>query len=79
MLPVIRKQEVPGLLGMNVIGQVRLKTQDRTDVGDPTSAWADVSRINPKEISCVRCFAKVAGKQDAHISAGSGAMVLWLL
>lgn len=71
-----RKQEVPGLLGMNVIGQVRRKTQNRTFLGNPTSAWADVLRINPKETSYVPGFAKVAGKQDAHVSTRSGAMVV---
>lgn len=71
-----RKQEVPGLLGMNVIGQVRRKTQNRTFLGNPTSAWADVLRINPKETSYFPGFAKVAGKQDAHVSTRSGAMVV---
>lgn len=55
---------------------MRQKTQNRTDLGVPISAWAGVLRINPKEISYVRGFAKVAGKQDAHISARSGAMVV---
>ena len=32
-----RKQEVPGLLGMNLIGQVRRKTKDRPHLKDTTS------------------------------------------
>ena len=55
---------------------MRQKTQNRTDLGVPISAWAGVLRINHKETSYVRGFAKVAGKQDAHISARSGAIVV---
>ena len=41
-----RKQEVPGLLGMNVIGQVRKETKDRPHLKDATSEWADVLQLS---------------------------------
>lgn len=70
-----RKQEVPGLLGMNVIGQVRKETKDRPHLKDTTSEWADVLQLSSERATTARGFAKVSGKQPVLIPAGSVAMV----
>ena len=51
------KQEVPRLLGMNVIGQVRRKTKDRPHLKDTTSEWADVLQLSSERATTARGFA----------------------
>ena len=70
-----RKQEVPGLLGMNVIGQVRKETKDRPHLKDTTSEWADVLQLSSERATTARGFAKVSGKQPELFPAESVAMV----
>ena len=70
-----RKQKVPGLLGMNVIGQVRRETKDRPYLKDTTSEWVDVLQLSSEQATTVRGFAKVSGKPPIHIPARSVAMV----
>ena len=70
-----RKQEVPGLLGMNVIGQVRKETKDRPHLKNTTSKRADVLQLSSERATTARGFAKVSGKQPELFPAGSVAMV----
>lgn len=70
-----RKQEVPGLLGMNVIGQVRKETKDTPHLKDNTSEWADVLQFSSERATTARGLAKVSGKQLVHNPAGSVAML----
>lgn len=70
-----RKQEVPGLLGMNVIGQVRRETKDKPHLKDTISEWADVLQLSSKQATTAQGFAKVSGKQLVRIPARSVAMV----
>ena len=66
---------MPGLLGMNMIGQVRRKTKNRPHLKDTTSEWADVLQLSSERAKTARGFARVSGKQVVHIPAGSIAMV----
>ena len=66
---------MPGLLGINVIGQVRKETKNRPHLKDTTSEWADVLKLSSERATTARGFAKVSGKQSVHIPAGSIAMV----
>ena len=66
-----RKQEVPGLLGMNVIEQVRREIKDRRHLKDTTSEWADALQLSSERATTARGFAKVSGKHPVQIPAGS--------
>ena len=74
-----RKEEVPGLLGMNVIGEIRRQLQgnkDRMPPQDTTSDWAEILQLSTQEQSkTVHGIAKVAGKQAVRIPSRSVAMV----
>ena len=74
-----RKEEVPGLLGMNVIGEVRRQlqgTKDRMPPPDTTSDWEGVLQFSVQEhFKTVHGIAKVAGKQAVMVPSRSVAMV----
>lgn len=66
---------MPGLLGMNVIEQVRREIKDRPHLKDTTSEWADALQFSSERATTARGFAKVSGKHPVQIPAGSVAMV----
>ena len=74
-----RKEEVPGLLGMNVIGEIRRQlqgTKDKVPLQDTTSNWAEILQLSTREhAKTVHGIAKVAGKQSVRIPSRSVAMV----
>lgn len=65
-----RKKKNPGLIGMNIITQ--LHEPFKNGKAETSSGWSKVLRItsNTQSIS-VRGFAKVAGKSQIRVSAGS--------
>ena len=74
-----RKRLVPGVLGMNVVSQLRQLLKDpsgRTHPQDLTSEWAEILQLAAhEEFTSARGFAKVAGKQRVRIPAGSVAVI----
>ena len=74
-----RKEEVSGLLGMNIIGEVRRQLQgskDRMPPPDTTSDWEGVQQFIVQEhFVTVHGIAKVAGKQAVMVPLRSVAMV----
>ena len=70
-----RKQDIPGLLGMNVIGACKeLLTQDHdvTAVEGWTQVLQEIRTENDRQ---VRGFVRIAGRSDVRVPAGSASTV----
>ena len=70
-----RKREVPGLLGMNILGPISEKLRSKeTVVGTANidTAWAQVLQLSLLQArTSVRGTARVAGKDPVHLPANS--------
>lgn len=65
-----RKKKIPGLLGMNIIAQ--LHEPFKNGKAEISSGWSEVLKITSSAQSIsVRGFAKVAGKSQIRVPAGS--------
>ena len=69
----LRKEAVPGLLGMNIIRKMNQETRNPNQIED--TAWTSTLQAVAKATASVRGFAKVGGKSDVRIPAGSIATV----
>ena len=69
-----RKAAVPALLGMNVLGKCRELFQGdlgHAHVNQVSAIWRQILQDTALEDTSLRGFAKVAGKEDVRVPAGS--------